>query len=107
MREIFFDENSVGNGLRQVHEKLIKSKIDLNSYLILGIGNGGAEIAGRFVSFGNQKEFVSCMFEGNEIIIPDQTIIKDQNILVCDDSTITEKPLEKLFKNLLIWVLAI
>ena len=55
--------------MRQAHEKLIKSKIDLNSYRILGIGNGGAEIAGRFVSFGNQKEFVSCMFVGNEILM--------------------------------------
>lgn len=101
MREIFFDENSVCNGLRQAYEKLMNNKIDLNSYKILGIGNGGTEIAKRFVSFGNQKEFVSCMFEGNEINIPDQTIIKDQNILVCDDSTITGKTFGKVVQKLI------
>lgn len=101
MREIFFDDNSVCNGLRQAHKKLVNNKIDLNSCLILGIGNGGTEIAGRFVSFGNQKDFVSCMFEGNEINIPDQTIIKDQDILVCDDSTITGKTFGKVVQKLI------
>ena len=57
-RELFFDENSVCNGLRQAQRKLIKNKIDLNSYIILGLGNGAREIANRLVSLGNQKEFV-------------------------------------------------
>ncbi len=98
MREIFFDENSVNNGLRQAYDRLVREGFD--SYTILGIGDGGKQIAQRLLKCGIHESILSCTFENSEPIIPDRSGIFDKNILVCDDTTITGRTFLKVNNKL-------
>ncbi|KCZ71047.1 hypothetical protein ANME2D_03077 [Candidatus Methanoperedens nitroreducens] len=98
MREIFFDENSIDNGLRQAYKKIIKEGFD--SYIVLAVGNGGEQIAKRLEKYWNYKDIVSCVLKNGDIHILDDSKIKGNRIFVCDDTTITGKTFTNLFKKL-------
>jgi len=98
LREIFFDENSIDNGLRQAYKKIIKEGFD--SYIVLAVGNGGEQIAKRLEKYWNYKDIVSCVLKNGDIHILDDSKIKGNRIFVCDDTTITGKTFTNLFKKL-------
>ncbi|SNQ61540.1 hypothetical protein [Candidatus Methanoperedens nitratireducens] len=98
MREVFFDENSIDNGLRQIHKKLIHEGFD--SYIVLAIGSGGEQIAKRLEKYWSYKDIVSCALKNEDIHISNGSKIKGNRILVCDDTTITGKTFINVFKKL-------
>lgn len=98
MREIFFDENSIENGLRQAYKKIAKEGFD--SYIVLAVGTGGEQIAERFKKYWNYRDIVSCVLKNGDIHIEDESKIKGNNIFVCDDTTITGKTFSNIFKKL-------
>ena len=98
MREIFFDENSIDNGLRQAYKKIVKEGFD--SYIVLAVGTGGEQIAKRLEKYWNYKNVVSCVLKNGDIHILDESKIKGNKIFVCDDTTITGKTFTNIFKKL-------
>ena len=98
MREIFFDENSIDNGLHQAHKKIVKEGFD--SYIILAVDHGGEHIAKRLKKYWNYKDMVSCDLKNGDIHISDESKIKGGRIFVCDDTTITGKTFTNVFKKL-------
>lgn len=98
MREIFFDENSIDNGLRQVYKKIVKEGFD--SYIVLAVGTGGEQIVKRLEKYWNYRNVVSCVIKNGDIHILDESKIKDNKIFVCDDTTITGKTFTNIFKKL-------
>ncbi len=98
MREIFFDENSIDNGLRQAYKKIVKEGFD--SYIVLAIGNGGEHIAKRLEKHWNYKDKVSCVLKNGDVQILDDSKIKGNKIFLCDDTTITGKTFLNIFKKL-------
>lgn len=98
MREIFFDENSIDNGLSQAYHKIVKEGFD--SYIVLAVGNGGEQIAKRLKKHWNYKDIVPCVLKNGDIQIIDSSKIRGNKIFVCDDTTITGKTFFKIFKKL-------
>jgi len=74
LREIFFDENSIDNGLRQAHKKIVTEGFD--SYIILAVDHGGEHIAKRLKKYWNYKDIVSCHFKNGDIHISDESKIR-------------------------------
>lgn len=98
MREIFFDENNVKNGLVQAYSKLVSEGFD--SYTVLGIGDGGEHIAKVLSECGFSGNILLCPFENGEPIVLDRADILDRKILVCEDTTITGKSFLKVYDQL-------
>jgi len=98
LREIFFDENSIDNGLRQAYKKIVKEGFD--SYIVLAVGTGGEQIAKRLKKYWNYRNVVSCVLKNGDIHILDESKIKGNKIFVCDDTTITGKTFINIFKKL-------
>jgi len=98
LREIFFDENSIDNGLHQAHKKIVKEGFD--SYIILAVDYGGEHIAKRLKKYWNYKDMVSCDLKNGDIHISDESKIRGGRIFVCDDTTITGKTFTNVFKKL-------
>jgi hypothetical protein len=80
LREIFFDENSIDNGLRQAYKKIVKEGFD--SYIVLAVGTGGEQIAKRFEKYWNYKNVVSCVLKNGDIHILDESKIKGNKIFI-------------------------
>lgn len=99
MREIFFDENSVSNGLEQANKILIREGFD--SYTILAINHGGKEVAERLAKLSDCFDsFLICNLKNGDVDIPDLSQIKQKKILICDDTTITGRTFIKVFNKL-------
>ena len=98
MREIFFDEGNVRNGLHQAYSKLVHEGFD--SYTVLGIGDGGEHIANGLSKCGFSGNILLCPFENGEPIDLDRSDILNKKILVCEDTTISGKSFIKVYNQL-------
>lgn len=108
MREIFLDVDNVEYGLTQACSKLVNEGLD--SYIVMGIGNGGAHIVKGLIDCGfsekalycslDDEELLARSFESEELFALNKSDIIDKKILVCEDTTITGKSFEKIYDQL-------
>jgi len=98
LREIFFDENNVKNGLNQAYSKLVIEGLD--SYTLMGIGDGGEHIVNGFVECGYTGKVLLCSIENGETVDLNKSDIINKKILICEDTTITGKSFKKTYDQL-------
>lgn len=95
---MFLDDNNVKNGLSQAYFKLVREGLD--SYTMMGIGDGGKHIADGLKKCGFSGKVLLCPFENEKPIDLDKSDIIDKKILVCEDTTITGNSFVKVYTQL-------
>ena len=98
LREIFLDVDNVKYGLDQAYSKIESEGLD--SYTLMGIGDGGKRIVEGLNECGFTGKVLLCSFENGEIVALNKSDILDEKILVCEDTTITGKSFKKTFDQL-------
>lgn len=98
VREIFFDENNVDISLQQAFQKIKKEGFD--SYLLLGINTGGMHVAEKLKNLGTFEHIISCTLEKGSVVISNISNIEKTNILICEDTVISGKTMQKVIKKL-------
>lgn len=95
LREMFLDVDNVNYGLKQAYSKLKSEGLD--SYTLMGIGDGGKSIAKGLNECGFTGKVLLCSFENEKLLPLNKSDIIDEKILVCEDSTITGKSFKKTY----------
>jgi len=95
---MFLDDNNVKTGLSQAYSKLIREGLD--SYTLMGIGDGGKHIIEGLRKCGFSGKVLLCPFENEEPIDLNKSDIIDKKILVCEDTTITGSSFTKVHTKL-------
>ena len=95
---MFLDDNNVKNGLSQAYSKLVLEGLD--SYIRMGIGDGGKHIVDGLTDCGFSGKVLLCPFENEEPIYLNKSDIIDKKILVCEDTTITGNSFVKVYTQL-------
>jgi hypoxanthine phosphoribosyltransferase len=98
MKEIFFDRDSVANGLTQIYGKLRKE--GYHEYSLLAIGNGGKHVAEGLSEYGEFEDILSCSTSKGGVTISAPSKIKNKNILICEDKVNTGKTVKKIIAEL-------
>ncbi|RLG29557.1 hypothetical protein DRO03_06965 [Methanosarcinales archaeon] len=95
---MFLDDNNVRNGLSQAYSKLVREGLD--SYTMMGIGDGGKHIVDGLEKCGFFGKALLCPFENENHIDLYKSDIIDKKILVCEDTTITGNSFVKVYTQL-------
>ena len=95
---MFLDVDNVKYGLTQAYSKLVREGLD--SYTMMGIGDGGRNIVKGLIDCGFSGKALYCSFENDELLALNKTDILDKKILVCEDTTITGKSFKKIYDQL-------
>ena len=95
---MFLDIDNVNYGLEQAYSKLVSEGLD--SYTMMGIGDGGKNIIDGLIKCGFTGKVLLCSFENEEFLVLNKSDIFDEKILVCEDTTITGKSFKKTFDQL-------
>ena len=84
---MFLDVDNVRSGLSQAYSKLVSEGLD--SYTMMGIGDGGKNIVDGLTACGFSGTKLLCSFDNDERLNLNKIDILDKKILVCEDTTIT------------------
>ena len=95
---MFLDDNNVKTGLSQAYSKLVREGLD--SYTLMGIGDGGKHIIQGLRTCGFSGKVVLYPFENEEPLDLDTSDIIGTKILVCEDTTITGSSFIKVYTKL-------